>query len=217
MADFSFAINLIQKYEGFSEKAYGDPNSGNKAYTLGYGTQYYPDGTPVKQGQCCSKEKALEYLFHEINVINEQLSKLNLDLDSHMKQALISFIHSVGWEPFLYSSIIDCIENDNLSGACEEISRWIFDENYKIIGGLLDRRKEEIKLFLTNIDIPNIKSSDILLSMFQDFTGKIQEIEAIQFLEENINPYILSDFANRFKIDNDIDEVYCEFTSNIYL
>ena len=164
MADFSFAINLIQKYEGFSEKAYGDPSSGNKAYTLGYGTQYYPDGTPVKQGQCCSKEKALEYLFHEINVINEQLSKLDLDLDSHMKQALISFIHSVGWEPFLYSSIIDCIENDNLSGACEEISRWIFDENYKIIGGLLDRRKEEIKLFLNNINIPNLKTSDILLS-----------------------------------------------------
>ena len=217
MADFSFAINLIQKYEGFNEKAYCDAISENSPYTIGYGTQYYPDGTPVKRGQYCSQEKALEYLFHEINVIKEQLSKLNLDLVSHMKQALISFIHSVGWEPFLYSSIIDCIENDNLSGACEEISRWIFDENYKIIGGLLDRRKEEIKLFLTNIDIPNIKSSDILLSMFQDFTGKIQEIEAIQFLEENINPYILSDFANRFKIDNDIDEVYCEFTSNIYL
>ena len=107
MADFSFAINLIQKYEGFSEKAYSDHVSGSTPYTLGYGTQYYPDGTPVKQGQCCSKEKALEYLFHEINVINEQLSKLDLDLDSHMKQALISFIHSVGWEPFLYSSIID--------------------------------------------------------------------------------------------------------------
>ena len=217
MADFSFAINLIQKYEGFNEKAYCDAISENSPYTIGYGTQYYPDGTPVKRGQYCSQEKALEYLFHEINVINEQLSKLNLDLDSHMKQALISFIHSVGWEPFLYSSIIDCIENDNLSGACEEISRWIFDENYKIIGGLLDRRKEEIKLFLNNINIPNLKTSDILLSSFQEFTGKINELEAIHYLEENTNPYVLSDFANKFTIDNDIEEVYCEFTSNIYL
>ena len=113
MSDFSHAVNLIRKYEGFSEKAYPDPDSGGEPYTIGYGTQFYPDGTPVKQGQCCSKQKALEYLFHEVQIIDIQLSKLNLGLDDHMRQALISFIHSVGWESFLYSSIVDLIEIDN--------------------------------------------------------------------------------------------------------
>ena len=70
---------------------------------------------------------------------------------------------------------------------------------------------------MNNINIPNLKTSDILLSSFQEFTGKINELEAIQYLEENTNPYVLSDFANKFTIDNDIEEVYCEFTSNIYL
>ena len=51
MADLSSAINLIRKYEGFSQRAYPDPNSGNTPYTIGYGTQYYPDGAPVKAGQ----------------------------------------------------------------------------------------------------------------------------------------------------------------------
>ena len=59
MSDFSLTVNLIRRYEGFSEKAYPDPCSGDKPYTIGYGTQYYPDGAPVKIGQRCTEEKAL--------------------------------------------------------------------------------------------------------------------------------------------------------------
>ena len=66
MADFSLAINLIRKYEGYAEKAYPHPNSGEEPYSIGYGTQFYPDGAPVKKGQRCTKEKALEYLFNEV-------------------------------------------------------------------------------------------------------------------------------------------------------
>ena len=111
MADFSLAINLIRKYEGFNEKAYPDHYEDKEPYTIGYGTQFYPDGSPVRKGQRCTKEKALEFLFNEIEVINNELIRLNLPLDEYMRQALISFIHSVGWESFLYSQIIDCIEN----------------------------------------------------------------------------------------------------------
>ena len=55
--------------------------------------------------------------------------------------------------------IIDCIENENFAGVCEDIGSWIFDENYQIIGGLLDRRKEEVKIFLTQIMITRFCSS----------------------------------------------------------
>ena len=214
MADFSLAINLIRKYEGFSERAYPDPKSGNIPYTIGYGTQYYPDGAPVKIGQRCTEEKALEYLFNEINVINKEISKENLNLDSYMKQALISFIHSVGWESFLYSQIIDCIENENFSGVCEEIGRWIFDEEHNIIGGLLERRKEEVKLFLTEIHANDWKTSQILLNAFNKFNGNPGQVRAIQKLEEDINPYILSEFANRF--NSNIDNLERSFDSDFY-
>ena len=201
MADFSLAINLIRKYEGFSEKAYPDPHHEEAPYTIGYGTQFYPDGSPVKAGQKCTQEKALEFLFDEIDVINTELLKLNLPLDDYMKQSLISFIHSVGWESFLYSQIIDCIENENFAGVCEDIGRWIFNENYEVIGGLLDRRKEEIKLFLTEIHTNDWKTSQILLNAFRNFTGSPGQIRAIKKLEESINPYILSDFANGYRVD----------------
>ena len=96
MADFSLAINLIRKYEGYNEKAYPDPKSGNEPYTIGYGTQFYPDGAPVKAGQYCTKEKALEYLFTETTTIDEQLGKLKLHLNLYMRQSLLSCIHSIG-------------------------------------------------------------------------------------------------------------------------
>ena len=111
MADFTKAINIICKHEGYKEKAYPDPVTGRDPYTFGYGTQFYPDGSPVKSGHCVTKQKALEYLLCEIHLIEEELDKLNLRIDQSMKNALISFIHSIGWKSFLYSTIIDQTQN----------------------------------------------------------------------------------------------------------
>ena len=71
MADFTKAINIICKHEGYKEKAYPDPVTGRHPYTFGYGTQFYPDGSPVKSGHCVTKQKALEYLLCEIHLIEE--------------------------------------------------------------------------------------------------------------------------------------------------
>lgn len=204
MSDLSGAINLIRKYEGFNEKAYADPITGGEPYTIGFGTQFYPDGSPVKKGQCCSREKALEYLFHEINVIESQLLRLNLGLDDSMRQALVSFIHSVGWEPFLYSRIIDCLETEDFCGVTNEVGRWIFDEEHKVIGGLLERRREEVNLFLQEIDANPWASTEVLLTAFRNYAAAPHEVRAIRQLEESISPYILSEFANNFRIGDTV-------------
>ena len=208
MSDLSHAINLIRKYEGFSEKAFPDPETGVEPYTLGYGTQFYPDGSPVKRGQFCTKEKALEYLFHEVEIIDTQLQKLNLGLDSHMRQALISFVHSIGWDPFFYSDIIDALEREDIEGVIHEMSRWIFDSDRQVIGGLLDRRREEIRLFLTDVNANPWSSTEILLTAFRNYTAAPHEVRAIRRLEEQLNPYVLSEFANNFKISENPWEDY---------
>jgi lysozyme len=219
MADLSHAVNLIRKYEGFNEKAYPDPSSGGEPYTIGFGTQFYPDGSPVKRGQCCSKEKALEYLFHEISVIDTQLSKLNLGLDDSMRQALLSFIHSIGWEPFLYGRVIDCIEHEDFGAATEEIGRWVFDEDHQVIGSLLHRRREESHLFLREVGANALSSSDVLLTAFRNYTAAPHQVKAIRFLEQGLSPYVLAQFANEFRIDDDpwddytSDAVNLEFSS----
>jgi lysozyme len=217
MADFSFAINLIRKHNGFNEKAYADPATGGEPYTIGYGTQFYPDGAPVKKGQLCSKEKALEYLFHEVNVIDTELAKQNLGLDSYMHQAMISFIHSVGWEAFLYSHVIDHIENEDYCSATEEIGRWVFDSEGHVIGSLLERRREEISLFLRELNAAPRSSTEILLAAFRNYAAAANEVKAIRWLEERINPYVLSEFANKFKVGSPVwDEGSFEDLNSVF-
>jgi GH24 family phage-related lysozyme (muramidase) len=198
MGEFREAVELIRKYEGFSEKAY--PSGDDGKYTVGYGTQFYPDGSPVKLGQWCTKEKALEYLYQEVKAIRSSLDDLNLSLDHSMEQALISFIHSVGWTPFLYSNIIDAIERDDLGEAAEEIKSWIFDEDHEVIGGLLDRRREEVALFLREVDGNPWVSTEVLMTAFRNYSAAPHQVRAIRNLEENINPYVLAEFANEFRI-----------------
>jgi lysozyme len=201
MSDFSHAINLICKHEGFNEKAYADPSTGGEPYTIGYGTQFYPDGSPVKRGHLCSKEKALEYLFHEVDVIDTQLSKLNIGLSESVRQALISFIHSVGWESFFYSSIVDSLEREDLKEVTEEIGRWIFDADHQVIGSMLTRRREETNLLLTDSNVFIQPCAQLLLAAFRVYSGAPHEIQAIKHLEEGLNPYVLSRFANEFRVN----------------
>jgi lysozyme len=210
MSCFARAINIIKKYTGYSERAYPDPSTGGAPYTFGYGSQYYPDGSTVKKGQCCSKRKAMEYLTHDMEIIEDDLKRLNLGIDTSMQEALISFIHSVGWEAFLYSTLIDHIENENWPGATTELSRWIFDDCHRVIGGLIDRRREESLLFLGEIKDSSMISGDILLKAFCNYSALPRHIRAIRRLEEQLNPYILAAFANDFILD----EAHADYLEN---
>lgn len=203
MSDFFGAIELIRKYEGYNEKAYPDPFTGGEPYTIGYGTQFYPDGSPVRSGHLCTRRKALEYLYHELEVIDTEIKKLNLGLDDSMHQALLSFVHSVGWNSFLYSDIIDHLEQEDWRGASQEIGKWIFDQEHKVIGALLHRRQEEMHLFLHQINDNPWISTEILLTAFRNYSAAPHQVRAIRILEESINPYTLSEFANSFRIDED--------------
>jgi GH24 family phage-related lysozyme (muramidase) len=201
MSDLKEAVALIRKYEGFSEKAFPSDEAGT--YAIGYGTQYYPDGSPVKKGQWCTKEKALEYLVSEVKAIKGLLSDLKIKFDSCVEQALISFVHSIGWKAFLYSNVVDCIQHDDWAGVAEEITHWIFDENHRVIGGLIERRREEVELLLREIDDNPWSSTEVLMKAFRNYTAAPHQVKAIRQLEENVNPYVLAEFANAFKVDED--------------
>ena len=222
MADFTKAINIICKHEGYKEKAYPDPVTGRHPYTFGYGTQFYPDGSPVKSGHCVTKQKALEYLLCEIHLIEEELDKLNLCIDQSMKNALISFNHSIGWKPFLYSTIIDQLEGQRYHSAAEEMNRWIYDANHKALGHLLERRKEETNLFVEEIDITEVPFPGVLLIAANTYQAFPCQIEALLKLEKKVNPYILAEFMNDYgnhskelsdevKLDTYFERTYGDF------
>ena len=211
MHGFSKAIDIICRYEGYKEKAAADPVTGGHPYTFGYGSQFYPDGSAVKQGHLCTKKKALEYVLKEINIIAHELKSLNIGIDNDMEQALISFIHSIGWESFLYSSLIDLIEREEYVGAAETMQQWIYDNQHRVIGGLVERRRKEARLFMNSVNSSAWNSTEILLKAFRNYSAAPHEVRAIRTLETNISPYVLSEFANNFDLDN--DSVYREFST----
>ena len=108
----------------------------------------------------------------------------------------VSFIHSIGWDSFLYSPIIDLCENENYAQAAQEFGKWIFNEEHEVIGGLLDRRRQEACLFL---DLENLPGN-LLLKAFRNYSASPEQVAAIRQLETEINPYILSEFANKFNV-----------------
>ena len=193
------AISIIKKYEGFTEKATADPSTGGEPYVIGFGTEFYPDGTPVQQGHRVSREKAHGYLLDELTVLAGELDKLNLDIDWAMQSSLLSFIHSIGWENFLYSSIIDSIEFENFDAVILEFYNWIFDADHKVVGGLIERRAEEAELFLTNLPDVRGKGCGILLKAFRDYEASKAQVDAIRRLESRVSPYLLSEFCNEFE------------------
>jgi GH24 family phage-related lysozyme (muramidase) len=200
MADFANAIAIIRQYEGFNEKAYPHFETGGAPYTLGYGTQFYPDGSPVQRGQRVTKEKALEYLKAELEVISDQLAALDLILTNRMEEALISFIHSIGWDNFLYCSIIDDIELGDLREAAQAMQHWVFDAHKQAVGSLLQRRKEECRLFLEEDTNSPVTPSDLLLAAFRNYDGRPHQVTAIRRLEISLSPYLLSEFSNEYRV-----------------
>lgn len=213
MVPFNEAIQLIKTFEGFHEKAYSDPSIGEEAFIIGFGTTYYPDGSPVRQGHCCTKDKALEYLTDEIKIISTQIIDLNLGLDLSMLNALVSFVHSIGWESFLYSNVVDCCEREDYNQAAKEMTKWIYDSDYAVIGGLVERRRKEVSLFLSELTDGTWIGSDILLKAFRNYTASPGQVRAIRKLQEAVDPYALSSFANDFELDSN---PYSEFSQSEY-
>jgi GH24 family phage-related lysozyme (muramidase) len=55
-------LELIKEFEGLSLKAYPDPASGGKPYTIGYGSTYDLNHKPFYPGDTCSTAQANDYL-----------------------------------------------------------------------------------------------------------------------------------------------------------
>jgi hypothetical protein len=142
----------------------------------------------------------MEYLYHELAVIDQNLEKLNLGLDTYMRQALLSFIHSIGWESFLYSAIPDQVEIEDWPGTVRTMNQWIYDYYHNVVGGMVDRRREEVELFLREIKAVPHEVTDLLLAAFRSYTAAPHEVKAIRNLEKSLSPYDLAQFANSFKL-----------------
>lgn len=196
---FPNAISLIKKYEAYWETAQQIGPVEDDLYRIGYGIENYPDGTAVKFGQKITRRKADEYLSWQVQNIAAWLDNCKLSINEDQREALISFVHSVGTDVFEDSMMFALVEDGKHLQAAEEFTRWIYDEGSYASPLLIERRRHEKLLFLSNLVEWDDFHSPLLLDCFKDYRGLVQQDMAINFLEQKLDPYLLAEFFNLFQ------------------
>lgn len=133
------AITLIKKYEGFRSKAYICPAG---VLTIGYGHT-----AGVKKGDVITEEygeKLLYYDIEPITVILDEYNKIYNWTDNEYS-ALLSFAYNLGT-----GSINQVTNYGNRSKELIAKKMLLYcNANGEKLPGLVKRREEESKLFLT--------------------------------------------------------------------
>jgi lysozyme len=134
-------VELIKQFEGCRLTAYRCPAG---VLTIGIGHT-----KNVKEGMTITAHEAVEYLKKDLETIEQQLNKLELDLTQNQFDALVSFCFNCGFGAFLKSTLLKRIK----SGAPEPAVRRAFDmwvkAGRKTLPGLVRRRKAEADLYFS--------------------------------------------------------------------
>ena len=136
-------VDLIKESEGYREEAY--QCSAGK-WTIGYGNTFYQDGTPVKEGDTITRDKAEELLYWYCNTHVKYPRK---DLTENQKSALCSLIFNIGQPAFDRSKCKKAIERGDWVEAYRQWD-WVTAKG-RILPGLVIRRQKEKRLFFEGL------------------------------------------------------------------
>lgn len=134
-------IVSVANFEGFRDKAY-IPVPGDRP-TIGHGSTYNEDGTPVKMGQTITKERAQILLKKTITSYEAAVKRCApYDMYQYEFDAYVSFTYNLGEGRFCKSLIPKKLSEHDYAGACKEILRYDMFKGSRL-KGLTIRRKEE--------------------------------------------------------------------------
>jgi len=153
---FEFVVPTIIQYEGFRSKAYHDSNK----YVIGYGTAYHSNNRPVRRGDIITKLEAKNNMIHHIrNNIYPYIEDIYPNLTHNQKIAIISFVYNIGGPAFRKTIVYRNIKNGRFYKASVSLLRYSNCKGCRK-GLLLNRRKQEKKIFNTKKDIKVINEQD---------------------------------------------------------
>ena len=154
------AADIIKRWEGLRLKAYPDPGTGGKPWTIGYGHT-----RNVKQGDTCTLDQALAWLAEDMaDAYRIVDNAVTVPLTRQQRDALCSFVFNVGpgaknvKDGFVtlkngkQSTLLRMLNAGNYTGAAAQFDRWN-KAGGRILAGLVNRRKQEKALFLSGTNL----------------------------------------------------------------
>lgn len=145
-------IDLIKRYEGLKFKAYPDPSTKGKPYTIGYGSTRWFDGTPVAPDAKINAEEATRLLERDVQQVRDSICKDKVlqALPQGCKEALLSLCYNIkgGVSSFVKSKCYKAIQQRNVADLFHNWDWGVFQQNVAL--GLARRRADELNLFLAS-------------------------------------------------------------------
>ena len=137
-------LDLIKRYEGYSDRAYPDPGTGSSPWTIGYG---HTRG--VRPGMTCTKEQADAWVCEDVESAERAVQDyVRVPLTQGQFDALVSFIYNVGVHNFNTSTLLRKLNAVDYEGAANEFPRWDHAGG-RVLAGLTRRREAERRMFLS--------------------------------------------------------------------
>jgi lysozyme len=141
----AIAAAMVMPFEGVEYKPYRDVVG---VLTVCYG-HTGPDIIPDKT---YTKEECQQLLDEDLKLVKSQVDLLiTVEIPETTRTALYSFTYNVGVGAFSRSTLLKKLNAGQITGACEELRRWVYAGGKKW-KGLITRREieEEVcKLQLT--------------------------------------------------------------------
>lgn len=137
------ATGFIAGWEGLRTEAYLDPVG---IPTICYGSTRGVQVGDVKTVQEC-KDLLTDELLIYLHAVDDYIY---VPMPDTRRAALTSFAYNVGIENFKRSTMRKKMNQGDIRGACNELSKWVFAKGIKL-RGLVRRREAERQLCLEGL------------------------------------------------------------------
>jgi lysozyme len=145
------AADLIKRFEGCRLKAYPDPATGGKPWTVGYGCT----GPGIGPDTVWTQEEAEKQLLHRLEAFEKCLfddpgGLVKVPVDENQKAALLSLAWNIGTDNLGRSTLLKKLNAGDAGAAASEFLRWDIAA-HKVLPGLVKRRAAERDVFLGRV------------------------------------------------------------------
>ncbi len=142
-------IDLIKKWEGFRAEAYRDPVG---IWTIGYGTTARAGvGIEPKAGMKITEAEAERYLRKSVEKFADAIRPhITAPINQNQFGAFVSLAYNIGPGAFIESTALRRFNDGDIHGAAEAM-KWWNKAGGRVLRGLVNRREDEVRLFMTSV------------------------------------------------------------------
>lgn len=134
-ATLSIATAVVSTFEGLRTDTYLDP--------IGIPTICYGHTATARLGERRTPEQCKAQLSKDLLIAIEDVERrVKVPMTVERRAALVSFVYNVGGTKFGSSTLLKKLNLGDPSGACAEMSKWVYAGGVKL-NGLVSRRAEE--------------------------------------------------------------------------